>query len=95
MQWLQTKEEWDREKVFLAEMGYLPDDADPEVKPPSCLSAAQLQACVLQSLFMALVSLLSPARGTLSLPFDYYMALSASPGRHAHLPWQHCGEQDC
>ncbi len=34
VQWLQTKEEWDRERVFLAEMGYLPDDADPEVFLP-------------------------------------------------------------
>ena len=34
VQWLQTKEEWDRERVFLAEMGYLPDDANPEVLLP-------------------------------------------------------------
>ena len=47
VQWLQTKEEWDRERVFLAEMGYLPDDADPEVHLPACLRAAPLQACVL------------------------------------------------
>ena len=31
LQWLQTKEEWDREKVYLAELGYVPDEADPEV----------------------------------------------------------------
>ncbi len=31
MQWVQTKEEWDREKVYLAELGYIPDEADPEV----------------------------------------------------------------
>ena len=32
LQWVQTKEEWDREKVYLAELGYVPDEADPEVK---------------------------------------------------------------
>ncbi len=31
VQWVQTKEEWDREKVYLAELGYVPDEADPEV----------------------------------------------------------------
>ena len=35
VQWLQTKEEWSREKVFLADMGYLPNEADPEVLLPS------------------------------------------------------------
>ena len=33
MQWLQTKEEWDREKVCMAELGYIPDEANPEVSP--------------------------------------------------------------
>lgn len=32
LQWIKTKEEWSREKVFLADMGYVPDDADPEVQ---------------------------------------------------------------
>lgn len=31
LQWVKTKEEWDREKVYLAELGYVPDEADPEV----------------------------------------------------------------
>ncbi len=27
MQWLETKEVWDKEKVCMAEMGYIPDEA--------------------------------------------------------------------
>ena len=36
-QWLKTKEEWDKDKVNMAEIGYIPDEADPEV----CLMKSQ------------------------------------------------------
>ena len=36
-QWLRTKEEWDKDKVNMAEFGYIPDEADPEV----CLMKSQ------------------------------------------------------
>lgn len=50
MQWLQTKEVWDREKVYMAELGYVPDEADPEVSPTlySQLSGDIYLTCALQ-----------------------------------------------
>ena len=50
MQWLQTKEVWDREKVYMAELGYIPDEADPEVSPTlqSQLSGDSYVTCMLQ-----------------------------------------------
>ena len=42
-QWLKTKEEWDKDKVNMAELGYIADEADPEV----CLAKSQ-QVIVLQ-----------------------------------------------
>ena len=55
LQWVQTKEEWDREKVYLAELGYVPDEADPEVSLLFLLVVASVSVFFLHTVCVTLI----------------------------------------